>query len=247
MPEHKIVTKEGELRLVTPDLADLQEFRRVWPFGMVRFREQDGADTGIVLQCGSREVVGFKFQPGDVPEEETAMFHLWMHRRLIARSMADWLNDPPDAALLPVVYVRNKGGLGFESGIACFCYLKAEAQSDPADLQEVVAQPSEKAREIAFEWYGSVARALKVLGDGYKITLIGIDVKRRSDLETIQMDFLAHGSRVYSVTRNVFDGDTIWEELVTAGVAELPHIPTVPFTIPPEDLRKAKGLEKFNS
>lgn len=116
MPGQTITTDRGTLRLVPPDLNDLRKLRQVWPFGLLRFQENDVADTGIVLQCGDEELRGMKFQPPDVPDEKTAMKLFQIHRVLIARSMAFWVQEPFAAALLPVPYLRKKGNL-FESGI----------------------------------------------------------------------------------------------------------------------------------
>jgi hypothetical protein len=76
-----INTPKGEVTLVEPEPSRLRNLRRLLPLGAVRFGEsKNGAQFGIVMKCGVKEVYGVKQQPVDIPED-------WAERQFFINSL----------------------------------------------------------------------------------------------------------------------------------------------------------------
>ena len=120
-----ISTPQGEVVLNDPPVELLRAIRSFLPFGAIRYLPpQEGADFGIVMQCGDREVFGVKQQPVDCDEKQ-AQITFEANSILIAHSLAAYLKHGFSGLFMPCAYMRTKEGGRFESGIAYFGYFIA--------------------------------------------------------------------------------------------------------------------------
>ncbi|MGZ8940801.1 MAG: hypothetical protein ACXW32_16480, partial [Limisphaerales bacterium] len=71
-------------------------------------------------------------------------------------------------------------------------------------------------------------------------TIIGMDVRKRSQLGTIIFGFLVVGPHIVCIKAQVVDNDPIWDFLAKSGVSEVYHMPSIPIEINEEMLATAK-------
>ncbi len=63
----KIQTTKGSIDIQIPDTATLKRLQNLLTYGIMPFKQTfNGADFGIVMQCGEQEVYCLKQQPLDV-------------------------------------------------------------------------------------------------------------------------------------------------------------------------------------
>ena len=68
-------TPQGEVRLLPPPVELLRAIRAFMPFGAVRYvPPQQGADFGLIMQCGEQELFAVKQQPMDCDKEQSPHF-----------------------------------------------------------------------------------------------------------------------------------------------------------------------------
>ena len=108
-------------------------------------REQ-GADYGLVMQCGKLELLGVRQQPEDASYEQCLRAQE-DNNILIAHSLAGYLKAGFAGLFLPCTYLVAKNPPLFQSGIAYFGYPSPHAPSDPfACVLLFAAAPFSKVR-----------------------------------------------------------------------------------------------------
>jgi hypothetical protein len=86
-----VSTSHGDIALVEPPIELLQAVRRVMPFGAARYATRcEGADFGIVMQCGEREVMALNQRSPEL-EEQYAVLAYQAKSVLIAHALAGYL------------------------------------------------------------------------------------------------------------------------------------------------------------
>jgi hypothetical protein len=117
----KIVsTQLGDITLVEPPIELLQTVRRFLPFGAARYvPPQEGADFGIVMQCGSREVRAL-IQKSPELEERYRVVAYQANSILIAHALAGYAKRGGSGLLMPCAYMRDLQDGKIEAGIGYF-------------------------------------------------------------------------------------------------------------------------------
>jgi hypothetical protein len=115
-------TPQGDVTLLSPPVELLRAIRSFLPFGAVRYNSPlQGADFGLVMQCGEQEVYGVKQQAMECDEKQSRVAYQ-ANTILIAHSLGDYLKNGFSGLFMPCGYIRTKEGGVFESGIAYFGY-----------------------------------------------------------------------------------------------------------------------------
>ena len=239
-----VQTPQGEVALLDPSTEILRAIRAYFPYGAFRFsKPQNGADFGLVMQCGEEEVLGVKQQPTDCDEQQSWVSYQ-ANSILIADSFLEYLGYGFSGAFMPCPYIRSKPGPVYESGIAYFCF------------------PAKSGREaLEYDYQGSYdgqfghgfttmmtsfIRTLQKRSKASGITLspvIGLDVRRRSDLGTLGFGFMTLGPHVICLKTRISEDDPVWTVLRSTGIKEVIHVPSVPTTITKEDLAVTKDKQ----
>lgn len=115
-------TPQGDVNLLPPPIELLRTIRSFLPFGGVHYNPPlQGADFGLVMQCGEREIYGVKQQPVECDEKQSRLAYQ-ANTILIAHSLADYLKNGFSGLFMPCGYIRPKAEGLFESGITYFAF-----------------------------------------------------------------------------------------------------------------------------
>lgn len=244
-----IETPEGPFQLHgTP--AELRlAIRSLLPFGAFRYAQPPGpgAENGLVMQCGRRELFAVKQQPADCDSESGIQF-FQLNRLLIAHALVGYLRNGFTGLFLPVPYLRDNGPDRIESGIACFSF--PAPGEDHADCRDVDRHP-DLARlyagqlgnvfsERIYRFIAKLAECAKEIGIPLQ-PVIGLEVRPRSELGSIGFSFMAVDAHLVCLQTQVDGDDPVWAVLRIAGVDEVVHLPSVPAAIEEHELAQAKG------
>ena len=70
--------------------------------------------------------------------------------------------------------------------------------------------------------------------------IIGMDIRKRLQLETIAFGFMVHGPHLICIKTSIDENAGVWKLLSETRVTELHHMPSVALAIGTEDLKTAK-------
>ncbi len=236
-----VSTPKGDVKLLPPPVELLRTIRFFLPFGAVRYHPpQHGADFGLVMKCGDREVQAVKQQPVDCDERQ-ALVTFQASSILIAHSLAAYITYGFTGILMPCVYRRDKPEGMFEAGIAYFAYPSTHGQ----ESQEY---PFEDAFDGRFghgftTMMTSFIRTLQESSKTIGISLpqpIGLDARDRSHLGALGFGFMLVGPHVVCLKTVITPQDPAWTALRSTGITEVYHVPAVPAAIPEDLLHTAK-------
>lgn len=215
--------------------------RSLLPFGMVGLSQPlKGAKYGLVMQCDQTEMIGIKQQPPDV-DDKNAGTCFQANSILVTHSLTGYLKLGFSGLMLPCVYQRKKENQRAEVGVAYFAFPSPTGH-------EVQEYPYDPAYDGQFG-HGftlmmvSFIRALQQSSEETGITLqptIGLDVRRRTQLGTLAFGFMLVGPHIVCLKTVVSEEDPAWTILRGSGIEEVFHLPSIPITIQPEDLRVSK-------
>lgn len=236
-----IQTPRGEVKLLPPTGELLRAIRSFLPFGAYRCAPMEcGAEFGLVMQCGERELFAVKQQPVDCDDQQSNIA-FQANNFLIAHSLATYLTHGFSGLFMPCAYLRTKGADRFEAGIAYFAY--------PSPLgREVQEYPNESSYDEQFghgffTMMTSFIRALEESSRDTGIALfepIGLDVRSRSHLGALGFGFMLVGPHIVCLKTRVSEQDPVWTALRGTGISEVFHIPSVPAGIAESDLHTTK-------
>ena len=100
-------TPQGEVRLLPPPVELLRAIRAFMPFGAVRYvPPQQGADFGLIMQCGEQELFAVKQQPMDCDKEQSRI-SFEANIILITHSLAGYLAHGFGDLFMPCTYSSN--------------------------------------------------------------------------------------------------------------------------------------------
>lgn len=202
---------------------------------------QQGADFGLVMQCGEQELFAVKQPPMDCNEQQSRISYQ-ANAILIAHSLAGYLAHGFDGLFMPCNYIRAKEGGQFESGIAYFGYPSVEGC-------ECQAFPYENSFDGQFghgftTMMTAFIRALQQSSRTTGITLsrrVGLDVRYRLELGSLGTAFLLVGSQIACLKTVVSEQDPVWTVLRATGISEAFHVPSLPAAIGEDELSVAKS------
>jgi len=236
-----VQTPQGEVRLLDPSVELLRAIRTFLPFGAVRYvPPQEGADFGLVMQCGPHEIYGVKQQPVDCDEPQSWVSYE-ANSILIAHSLASYRTLGFTGLFMPCAYIRNKDAGRCESGIAYFGFPSPRGR-------ESLEYPWEPAYDRQFgqgftTMMTGFIRSLQESSRDTGITLsqpIGLDVCRRLQLGTLGFGFMVIGPHIICVKTLISERDPVWTVLRVTGVTEVFHVPSIPAAISEDELPAAK-------
>ena len=237
-----VSTPQGEVALIESPVELLRAIRQYMPFGAVRYLPpQQGADFGLVMQCGEREAYAVKQQPVDCDEQQ-GYDTFQANSILIAHSLLNYLSNGFSGLLMPCAYIRQKEAGMVESGIAHF------AAPSPQGI-ECLDRPFEPSFDGQFGhgFTTMMISFIKCLQESSKetnislCTCIGLDVRPRSHLNTLGFGFMVIGNNIICLKTKVSERDPVWTILRATGVTEVYHVPSVPAGISEADWAVAKA------
>ena len=236
-----VATQFGEVTLLAPPPELVQAIRDFLPFGLIHNDPpEQGADYGLVMQCGELELLGVRQQPEDASYEQCLRAQE-DNNILIAHSVAGYLKAGFSGLFLPCTYLTTKKRPLFQSGIAYFGY------------------PSPHGRESHEFTFGSTfdgqfghgftvmatefMRALTQSSAATGIPLPppkGLNVRYRRQLGYLEFGFLLVGSQVVCLKTRIADNDLAWTALRETGITTVFHLPCLPAAIEEAQLPLAK-------
>ncbi|NVO19210.1 MAG: hypothetical protein HXX13_05885 [Bacteroidetes bacterium] len=234
----------GELEICIPEEEIISRLQNLLPFGIMPFEQAvNGAGYGIVMCCGEKEVNCLKQQPIEV-ERSHAEQLMQIQHLMIVDAYCRYSKMGFQGAYLAGPYLRQRDIVLWEAGVSHFIF---------PDFTEMKA--SGKSRDKLFDEHFGIGATRMFFGFGecYKrafkeseipmLQYFGYDVRSRSHLQNLAMNFMVLDSRVICLRANLRkDEDAAWTILAAAGINRVYHLPSVPLTIPEPDQEIAKGL-----
>ena len=231
---NQINTRLGPVVLLEPTDAALRRIGNLLPFGMTRLvgeMRSKGAEYGLVMQQDDQEAAAVKLQPVDCGEA-TAWEGFAVNRVLLARSMGAYQRTGHSGLMFPCAYLRDKQGARFESGLAYFGR-GAAANTNQDGLATATAfdeffGPGYSA--MLHSMMAAVSASAAVTGLGL-YRAIGLDVRPRMQLGTIDFGFLVVDQTVVCLKTRIAEDDPTWEALRAGGVEEVVRVPAIPVSV----------------
>jgi hypothetical protein len=223
-----VATAYGSINLHSPPTAVLSAIGSWLPLGVVRYAPPvNGADYGLVMQRGHRELHALKQQPADC-DRESGLTRFQMNTLLIAYTLAAHRTQEGSGLFLPCPYIREKGVDVVESGIAYFSY--------PYDLEGpdgLVVSP----RILAF--VKGLAQSSTDIGIPLQ-QIIGFESRPRLQLGSLGFGFMTVDAHLVCLKTVISEADPVWGLMRATGVADVLHLPSVPAAIEDREAPAAK-------
>jgi hypothetical protein len=222
----------------------IRKLRNILPYGLLSFKEPfEGAEFGIVMCCGEKEVYCIKQQPVEVGREQADNLFLLQHL-MIMDAYCRYIKMGFSGGYLASPYLKQRDTGLWEAGIAHFIFpqsgefeLKGKSSTNSYDTQFGIGASS---------MFNSFVKCLKDAFSKSNLTkppYTGIDICPRSNLQNLAMYFMVLDSQVICLRANLRkDEDLGWDMLASGGIDKVYHMPSVPMTIQESDLVEAKGL-----
>lgn len=238
----KIQTTKGSVDILKPDAATLNRLQELFTFGIIPFKQTfNGADFGVVMQCGDKEVFCLKQQPLEVEEKQAHQIFQLQHL-MIMETYCRYIKLGFLGAYLASPYLRQRDNGLWEAGVSHFIF--------PSENESI----SEKSHGTIYDdqlgkgatnMFMSFIDNFKLAFADAKLTMpqyIGIDVRPRSHLKSLAMYFMVSGTDIFCLRPHLREHeDAAWTILARRGIDKVFHLPAFPMTINEKDLDQAKG------
>ncbi len=230
-----IRTPQGDVRLISAPAEIIELVDQLLPLGLDRFSAtQYGADYGIIVQRGDKEMFGVKQQPPECDLKQGDVNFL-ANTLLITHSLHRFSETGFSGLLLPSSYLVKKTESIVESGIS---YFGAPSLKGKECLDFPFAAAFDDGFGHGFtKLLTSFFEVLKESSRQIKITLprcIGLDVRPRSRLGKLGFGFLVVDSHIACIKTQLSEDDPVWTVLRHSGVQEVFHLPSIPLAISDE-------------
>jgi hypothetical protein len=242
----KIATQFGEVTLLPPPPELLQAIRSCLPFGLIRNDPpEQGADYGLVMQCGTLELLGVRQQPEDAPYQQCLQAQE-DNNILIAHSLAGYLQAGFSGLFLPCTYLTAKKRSLFQSGIAYFgCPSLTGREGHEFPFGSAFdGQFGHGFTVMVTEFMRALTQSSTATG----IPLpppVGLNVRYRKQLGYLDFGFMLVGSQVVCLkTRINTVNDLSWTALRETGITSVFHLPCLPAVIEEAQLPLAKPADE---
>lgn len=232
-------TKMGQIEILEPTDSLLKEIQSILPFGFFPFNESfNGYKFGFVIKCDSDEMRCLKQQPVEV-EEKVAHKLILFHQLLTLETYIQIKDKIGDSLYYATPYLKNKGDIGYETGIAHFLYPQNMAHDIGNGAYESIFGKG------ATDLFMTFAKAYREINkaSGLNLQYLGLDIRTRAQLGSLISGFMIYkGNFIYNGTQ-IQDGDPRFELLANRGVFKVIHTPSTPMEIRQDQLAFAKGKE----
>ena len=195
------------------------------PLGIVGVRNDQGLNThAMVTKCGEEEAWCLKQQSIEVdPKHEKNYATTYLI--LMAETMAGYIRHGFGGTFVPTLYRRNKSN-GLEIGIAYF----GKPSTTGIEATEFEPQPvyDNKLGNGFFTMFHHYYEELKKTSTRTKIPLrpvIGLDLRKSSHLDGIQVQMIAQGKTLFVCTQNLTEQSVILSILASCGLKDFVHLP----------------------
>jgi hypothetical protein len=156
-----------------------------------------------------------------------------MNLALIASALPHYLESEHRGVMVPCTYYKEKSPGMAETGVAYFVGPDAASKSESADPRESLYDDvlGKGATRMIFDMVRATVKAREET-HLRETPVIGVDLRPRSAMDRLFMDFVIAGSQVFVVKDQLFDTEPVWHYLIQAGFARLPYAPMWPAVIP---------------
>ena len=225
-------TPHGPIEILTPDEALLKSLTAILPFSLMPLQEPvNGAQFGIVMAKGAKEVMCLKQQPLERSRQEAEMM-FQMNHFIIMEAYTRFRENHFLGGYLASPYLRQRDNGLWESGIGHFIF-----PSPYGPEVEVDAKLTTYDRHFGKGATAMLFRFIADMRECYKDKpfkeppTIGLDLRPRSHLTFLAMYFMLLGSQIICLRANLREEDPAWGVLAKAGIIEVLHLPCVPLEI----------------
>lgn len=227
-----ITTPHGHIEILTPDEAILKSLNVVLPFGLMPLQQPvNGAHFGIVMAKGAKEVICLKQQSVERPEQEAEMMFQLNHY-IIMEAYTRFREHQFSGGYLASPYLRQRDNGLWECGIGHFIFPSPDGPEADAD-----AKLSTYDTHFGKGATTMLTRFIFDMRECYKDKpfkeppTIGLDLRPRSHLTFLAMNFMSLGSQVLCLRANLREEDPAWGILAKAGILDVVHMPCLPLEI----------------
>ena len=228
-----IQTNKGSIEIVEPDNEIVERLNELMLWGIEQFeKDVNGVKYGIVMQCGEQEIFCIKQQPLEI-ERKDAERLLHIQHLMIVDAYCSYIKKGFSGAYLAAPYIRQRDNELWEAGVSHFIFpskenKKSKGKSYRATFDELFGNG-------ATEMFIHFVECFKKSFIEANITMpqyFGIDVRTRSHLQALAMNFMVLDAQVICLRTNLREKeDPAWTFLASAGFNKVYHLPSVPLTI----------------
>lgn len=236
MEARTLKTKFGDIQIIDLNDSLLHKLQSRLTYGFYSFGEDyNGARYGFVVRCGDKEIPCLKQQPVD-GSKEFAYRLFSIHSLLILETYCQLMEKGYDSIYYATPYMKEKSDGQLESGIAHFIFPGKDQPEAPYKIYDGALGAGATGLFTKFiELYRSN------FDDSFRIPYIGVDVRTRSQLGSIQSGFMLCENTIIFQGSQLREDDVRFEILAKHGIKEVVHAPSHPMTISPDQLKEAKG------
>lgn len=239
-----IKTPNGSIEVYKPDKVRLSRLQNLLPYGVMPFNQKfNGADFGLVMCCGEKEVYCLKQQPLEV-ERTLAELQLQLQHLMIIDAYCRYIKMGFSGAYLAMPYLRQRDNGLWEAGISHFIFPN-DNEIKSSGKSFIKAYDSRFGNGATNMFIGFV-ECFKEAFDAAKKTIpqyFGIDIRPRSHLQNLAMNFMVLDTQVFCLRANLREYEDVgWAILASRGINKIFHLPSLPMTIQESDLVLAKGI-----
>ena len=259
-----VSTEFGDIALVQPPIEVLQAVRRFMPFGATRYvPPKNGADFGLVMQCGEREVMALTQRSQEL-EERYAVLAYQANSILIAHALGSFVKRGISGLLMPSAYMRKLQNGNIESGIG---YIGAPKRGDEwlsklssrsvSDFIPSRPNGSESLdrhfidptfdKEFGHGFISMVGAFIECLQRSAAATDIalfpcqGFTARPRLEVGVLGFGFMVIDQSILCLKTKMSTDDPIWVALLAGGIREVYHLPSIPIGISEAQLAVTKN------
>lgn len=227
-----INTPNGPIEILPTPPEILSTLQSLTPFGIDYLKVPfNGAHYGIVMAKGEKEVMCLKQQSLERPKQEAEMMFQLNHY-IIMEAYTRFREHQFSGAYLASPYLRQRDNGLWESGIGHFIFPSLDGPEVDAD-----AKLSTYDNHFGKGATTMLTRFLFDMRECYKDKpfkeppTIGLDLRPRSHLTFLAMNFILLGSQVLCLRAKLREEDPAWGILAKAGIRQVVHMPCVPIEI----------------
>jgi hypothetical protein len=259
-----VSTQHGDIALVSPPIKLLQAVRRFLPFGATRYvPPKNGADFGLVMQCGEREVIALTQRSQEL-EERYGVHAYQANSILIAHALAGYVKRGISGLLMPSAYMRKLPNGNIESGIG---YIGTPSRgdewlsklssrsvsdfipsrpngSDSLDRNFIDPAFDEEFGHGFILMVGSFIECIQESAASTNIALFpcqGFTARPRLEMGVLGFGFMVVDQSIICLKTKFSPDDPVWVALLAGGIREVYHLPSIPIGISEAQLAVTKN------